>query len=569
MYFFISFIQRPVYNYDFWWHLATGKFITENRSLPANDPFAYTAGEEPSNRKSIILRGYWLAQVVFYRIYDSWDAKGIIILRSIIMALFLFFVFLTIRKQRAPDLLAVLLTACIFFTAGGFLGERPQLFTFLAFSMVFYLLEDFRTTKSKKVFFIPLIVLVLSNMHPGFIICIFLVALYALGTAAKFLGKQESRDGSLKTLGIVLLISVIAALLNPNGLSVAGALLSPSEQKKGIIEFMPTFSVYFRKLSPVDYAYISFLAASLLSLRFIRKTDFIHLILLAVFSIMSFLSIRYIIFYMAVAAPVIASAILKATEETVFERLAGIVKRKEKFILAVSGIFGIFLVLNSVPALARYEFKENTFFSVPEGAADFLEEQQIRGNMFNEYGFGGYLIWRLYPGKKVFIDGRALEADVYGEYQIIASSTAGGRRSWEYLAGKYDITYVVMPPLMPRGEIYPIVETLFDRDEWALIYYDHLSLIFLRNDPRNMHVAGRAAQDKTEGLNTIILQASARAKQNPANPYYFATLGKVFFKMERFDDSYKAFSMALERDPRNASIKKWLETAEAARAGKS
>ena len=562
-------MQRPVYNHDFWWHLATGKYITENRSLPDDDPFAYTSREEPSKRKSIILKGYWLAQVVFYKIYDSWDAKGIIILRSSVMSLFLFFIFLTIRKQRAPDLLAILLTTCVFSTAGGFLGERPQLFTFLAFSVVFYLLEDFRTTKSKKIFFIPLIILVLSNMHPGFIICIFLVALYAFGTAITLPGKQESRDGSLKTLGIVLLLSAIAALLNPSGLGAVSLVLSPAPQQQGIVEFMPTFSVYFKKFSPVDYAYLSFLIASLLSLLYIRKTAFIHLVLLVVFSIMSFLSMRYIIFYMAVAASLIAATILNAREERVFEKFAGIVKRKEQFILAVSFVIGLFLVANSVPALARYEFKENTFFSVPKGAADFLTEQEIQGNMFNEYGFGGYLIWRLYPVKKVFIDGRALEADVHKDYKIIASSTAEGRPSWEDLARKYDITHVVMPPLLPRGEIYPLVETLFDRDEWVLIYYDHLSLIFIRNDSRNIPAVRRAAQDKSEGLNTIILQAAARAKQNPANPYYFVTLGKVFFRLERFDDSYKAFSMALQKDPHNALIKKWLENAEAARVGKS
>ncbi|MEW6584624.1 MAG: hypothetical protein AB1442_03325 [Nitrospirota bacterium] len=571
VFFFISYLQRHVYNSDFWWHLAAGKYITETRSLPTNDPFAYTSQEEPSTRKSIILRGYWLAQVAFYKIYDSWSAKGIITLRSVVMSLFLFFVFLAIKKQRAPDILAVLLTVCIFFTAKGFLGERPQLFTFLTFSIVLYLLEAFRTTKSKKIFLIPFIIFVLSNMHPGFVVCILLVALYTLGTAAKLLGKEESPAGSLKTLCIVLMLSAIASLLNPNGLSVIGELLmlSSDEQRKGIVEHMPTFSVYFNKFGPVDYSYISFLVASSLSLRYIRKTEIIHLLSLVVFSIMSFVSLRYIIFYMAIAAPLLAATILNASEEKIFEKFTGVVKRKEKFTAAASGIIGIFLVFVSIPALAKYEFKESTFFDVPKGAADFLAGQQIEGNMFNEYGFGGYLIWRLYPEKKVFIDGRSLETNILEEYQIIASSVAGGRRSWEDIAKKYDITYIVMPPLMPRGEIYPIVETLFDKDEWALIYYDHLSLVFLRNDSRNVYVVRKLARDKIEGLNTIILQAAARANKNPTNPYYFMTLGKVFFKMKRFDDSHRAFTMALQRDPHNALIKKWLQNAEAARAGKS
>jgi len=71
--------------------------------------------------------------------------------------------------------------------------------------------------------------------------------------------------------------------------------------------------------------------------------------------------------------------------------------------------------------------------------------------MFNEYGFGGYLIWRLYPDKKVFIDGRALEPDVYDEYNLLAYAITAGSRSYEDIIGKNNITYVIMPPLNPRG----------------------------------------------------------------------------------------------------------------------
>src|SRR3990170_4249649 len=149
-FFFISFLQRHVYNYDFWWHLATGKYIVENRSLPLNDPFSYTSHETPSTRKSMILKGNWLAEVIFYKVYNLWDLKGIIVLRAAIMLLFLLFVFLTIKKQSSSDLSSLFLTYGVFILSMGFLGERPQLFTFLIFSAILYLLEDFRINKSKK-----------------------------------------------------------------------------------------------------------------------------------------------------------------------------------------------------------------------------------------------------------------------------------------------------------------------------------------------------------------------------------------------------------------------------------
>jgi hypothetical protein len=41
----------------------------------------------------------------------------------------------------------------------------------------------------------------------------------------------------------------------------------------------------------------------------------------------------------------------------------------------------------------------------PEGAVGFLGENLPSGQIFSEYGWGGYLIWKL-PQKKVFVDGR-------------------------------------------------------------------------------------------------------------------------------------------------------------------
>ncbi|MDH5769225.1 MAG: hypothetical protein OEZ31_09765 [Nitrospirota bacterium] len=274
---------------------------------------------------------------------------------------------------------------------------------------------------------------------------------------------------------------------------------------------------------------------------------------------MSFVAIRYVIFYMCVAAPILAKIINNLKEERIFKRFLGILKPREGFLYLITCIFGIFLIFNSIPALARYEFRADTFFATPKGAADFLENIQIKGNMFNEYGFGGYLIWRLYPDKKVFIDGRSLEPDVYDEYRIVASASIEQNQSWEDTMRRYNISYIVMPPLMPRGEIYPLVEELLERKDWTLIYNDQLSLIFLRDNSGNQYIIDRFAVDKKEGLNTIIIQASGRAMKNRTNPYYMVTLGKVFFKMGKFDDSEKAFLMAYERDPKNLAIKEWLQ----------
>src|SRR5581483_3627590 len=52
----------PIRSYDFFWHLATGRWIVEHRALPVFDPFALAAAHVPW------INGEWLWQVAAYAI---------------------------------------------------------------------------------------------------------------------------------------------------------------------------------------------------------------------------------------------------------------------------------------------------------------------------------------------------------------------------------------------------------------------------------------------------------------------------------------------------------------------
>jgi hypothetical protein len=564
LFFFISFLSIQIIDSDFWWHLASGKYIVENQSLPESDPFNYTTENKTSDRQMYLLSGYWLSQVIFYELFDIWGAKGIILLRSLLLVLFLFFIFLTIRKQRVSDLTALIITSMCFLTAKNYIGERPVLFTFFTFSVVVYLLEDFRMNRGRKAFLlIPLAVMVLSNMHLGYVICIVLSALYLAGEGVSSLFGNEQRGNLLKGFLAIFVITGILSLFNPNGgVMLTGIFSLHGREIEDISEYIPTLVFYQKKIMPIDYSYIIFLLFSLLSLRYLKKMEFIHIFLIAVFTAMSFFALRYVIFYMCIASYIIAGIIAHLKEEKIFTRLVEILKAKEGFAYLVTLILGAFLVSQAIPASARFEFKAETSHYVPEGAADFLRDHAINGNMLNDDGFGGYLIWRLYPAKKVFIDTRKMDIDVFNEYRTVVNLGKGPPQSWIDIMKKYDITHIVTNPLTLTGDIYPLVEYLFDSKEWTLVYADHLSLIYVSNNSENTSVIRQFTRDKNEGLKTIIVQASAQAMQNPKNPYYLISLGKVFLKMGRLNDAEKAFKMAYERDPGNTALKYWTQQLE-------
>jgi hypothetical protein len=105
---------------------------------------------------------------------------------------------------------------------------------------------------------------------------------------------------------------------------------------------------------------------------------------------------------------------------------------------------------------------------------DFLIADQAPGNMYNLYRWGGYLIWRLYPERSVFIDGRA---DVYGDefieeylqvYQL--------REGWDESLARYDVGLV----LIDRTSALSTV--LKETPAWDCSYTDELAAVFVRQD---------------------------------------------------------------------------------------
>jgi len=113
-----------------------------------------------------------------------------------------------------------------------------------------YLLEDFRATKSKKIFLVPVCVLFLSNMHPGYIVCILLISLYVAGAVLTSVFGKDPGNSDAKTLSLVLVLTMSASLLNPNGPAIFKLFFFPVRRIEGIVEFMSPLTLYMNKMLP-------------------------------------------------------------------------------------------------------------------------------------------------------------------------------------------------------------------------------------------------------------------------------------------------------------------------------
>jgi hypothetical protein len=109
--------------------------------------------------------------------------------------------------------------------------------------------------------------------------------------------------------------------------------------------------------------------------------------------------------------------------------------------------------------------------SLPVAAVDYLREANLPGPMFNNYNWGGYIIWEL-PQYPVFVDGRT---DLYGDEllsQYLAALFARG--NWRETLEAYDINLVFVETAAP------LAKELRQEPGWEQTYDDDMAAIFVR-----------------------------------------------------------------------------------------
>ncbi len=110
----------------------------------------------------------------------------------------------------------------------------------------------------------------------------------------------------------------------------------------------------------------------------------------------------------------------------------------------------------------------------PEKAIPLLLAPETH-HIFAEDEWGDYLIYHLYPHKKVFIDGRSdFYGDEFGERYLDLMNVQHG---WQKTLDKYSIDTIVIAPK------FALTQTLKISRDWRVVYDDGVALIFRRNSP--------------------------------------------------------------------------------------
>jgi len=574
--FFLQFLRMNLWDHDFWWHIATGRYIVTERHLPEKDPFSFTSAMEENNnlfpkRENFILKQYWLSQILFYLLYDYAGPKGIILLRSTLYIMTILFVLWRLQRWSVSLPVSFISVFSLFMLLTSRLtGERPVLFTILFTAVLFFILEDFRDKKDRRILLLPPLMLFWSNLHGGFIIGVGIIMIFMFCEGLKIVLK---RNVYTRREIILFYTATIAALgfsfINPTGWDAFVIALSSKYKPfiEGIQEYDSLFTVYKERLSSINSWHMALVVLFPLVLIIRnRKFDFTHIMLLAVLLIMSVSAVRFVDYFGIIAVMVIGREMDMWIKDLFRSRFSEQKYARLLNWLTVATFFSLMFFI------AGSTFKNPGFtlardYSVPEKAVDFIEKNGLKGNMFNDFAYGGYLTWRLYPGEKTFIDTRALNFTVMTEFGWIARAVDSIYRAepsptkgplWERLLNHYNINFVFLNPHDVHGTLLRIIFKLSDSDKWVPVYCDPISIIFVRNTEQNRHVIEKFRLSKEVIYNTLIYQSAKLALLKTVNPRPLMSLGETFYEMGRLNDAIKAYQYALKRMPGSPVIKKRL-----------
>lgn len=589
--FVLNYLSISLWDGDFWWHIATGRHIVETGSIPEKDPFSYTTAMEENKNpfpewENFVLKQYWLSQIILYHIYDYAGPAGIIIFRTLLLGLTIIIVFWRLHKWRVSFPVSFFFVFLLYVATVRTTGERPVLFTIFFTAVVFFILEDFRENKNRRIFLLVPLMLVWANMHGGFIIGIFIVIAFLLGEGINiFRRKSVFTRNEVFLFYAASLLAIGITSINPTRWdAISIAINIPFKYKtihQNIQEYYSIYYLYKYNISSLPYEYI--LLAALYPIIFFARNKSIqltHIILLSFFLVPSISARRFMIYYMVIGAMILGKAADTMMTDLLKKKLSASGYKKIIFGLTFVSLIsaGFYLagnIHNSNPL--RLDVARN--YSVPVGAVDFIEKNKLRGNVFNDYIYGGYISWRLYPYHKTFIDTRALNITVRMEYAWILQANkkisddkniqTSKTPLWETLLNHYNINHIVLSPInIFSGEVYPLILELCKSDKWAPVYSDHISVIFVKNLERNKAIIEKNRLQVEEVYNTIIYRSINHALNNKKNPRSFVAVGDTFYEMKRLEDALKAYRYALEKAPDDSATMEKIRQLKSELSGK-
>jgi len=449
---------------DLWGHIKFGEDIWMNGEVHQSDPYSYTAfGNTWINHE-------WLTEVLFYLLYRTFDTPGLVFFK-VVIGLFILHALSSFYFSKSRNYTAYLIYFCLMIPVlhPGFM-TRPQLMTFLFMTLFILILQRSLDDRPKLLAWMPLLFLLWVNCHGGVVAGL---GMFGMVTFIEWVRGFFQKDTRRKALVTYFLISCAAVMINPFGYKLWLFFAESLTVPRNITEWYPIPLLDF---SFWEYKVLALLFLASLLVPGKKRIWEISLVGFTVFY--GFKHQRHAVLaviLMATYLPIQMAVWLEKMDLTALWKKLSNVPRKAVYATVVLFIAcQLYLLGGKVADTQGKVVTEPQMY--PIYAAQFMESNQIQGNLVVPFIWGEYMIWK-FPESKVSIDGRF--RTVYSKKVLdLSQAFLMGYPEGNALLTDYPTDYVLTSIREPSHKAMESVSG------WVKIYQDPVSKLFIRKtDP--------------------------------------------------------------------------------------
>jgi len=507
--------NRPLADPDIGWHIRTGERILATHALPRTDPFSSTMQGESW------FAWEWLYDILLGILHQACGLNGVVWLCALLVAAIFALLPSQLLKRGTGLLLAIVLMLLALAASTIHLYARPHIVSWL-FSLLWWLvLERWESWDSRQhgslprwmPWFFPVSMLLWVNLHGGWLFGIALLGIYAVAAFVESVRAQDAlaairAEHRARAMATAWVASAVATLVNPYGWRLHSHIyryLGDRYLMNRIDEFQsPDFHGWAQRCFVVILVLTLIAFAGNRSLgnplaRNRGKLRLSHLLVLLLAAYAGFYSSRNLpvssMLLVLIIGPILwANFAALADRPGAWQWLRRFTARTSEFsdrmgaqemqlrghlwpVVSVVFAFAICLQggwLGSRQLMhAQFDTQKMPVAAVTFLQQEFQGEQPSTEPVFSTDAWGGYLIYRMYPERKVVVDDRH---DLYGsgrirQYIILTQAGPG----WQTVLDEWQIRTA----LLPAGSTLANLLRELPQD-WRVAYEDKVAVVLER-----------------------------------------------------------------------------------------
>ena len=468
---------------DTGFHIRAGDWIRTHGQVPHVDIFSFTMPGQPW------FAWEWLWDVGASFVHEKWGLGGVALVNLFLICLTFALLYRLVSRRCQNPIVSIGLT--VLAAAGSTIHwlARPHLVTLLLTVIFMAILERVRGGKTALLWWLPVLTVLWTNLHAGFIVGIVLLAACGAGFLLRAAVAAEPRERSEAGRGSVPYFAaaagcLAASLVNPYFYNLhvhIAKYLGDPYAMNNIVEFQSA-NFHHGAAGFLEIMLVLGLAAAGW---FALRRQFTEALLVAVWAHGALIAARNIPIFMIVAAPVVAAAMvewgqrlqnapiarwlpsLAARFAEIADELVPIERITRLHVVSAAVLIAIGIAMGSAGAGVKLQAQYDPA-RYPEKALAMIQPSQ---RVFTDDEWGDYLIYRLSPaGLKVYVDGRS---DFYGEkFSQAYLNVLNVKFDWEKDLRRYGVDTILLPVAAP------LAGAVKESRNWRVVYDDGSAIVF-------------------------------------------------------------------------------------------